>query len=100
MVTGKTSSGYEYSFDESVCQDWRYIKALKNVRKGTKDPGAFIDGATSLVEILFNDPEKEEEYYQFLAEQHGGRVPSDVVFGEVNEIITAIAEQGGKATKN
>jgi hypothetical protein len=100
MVKGKTSSGYKYSFDESVCQDWRYVKALKNVRKGAKDPEAFLDGATALVEVLFNDHDAEEAYYQFLAEKYGGRVPSEVVFSEVNEIITELTKQSGKTAKN
>lgn len=100
MVTGKTSSGYEFSFDEKACQDWRYIKALKNVKKGIKDPEAFLDGATALVEVLFNDHDAEEAYYQFLAEKNGGRVPFDVVFSEVNEIITELTRQSAKEIKN
>jgi hypothetical protein len=58
-----------------------------------------MDASFELVALLFNDQKEEERFYQFLAEQHGGRVPAEVVGAEVGEIMRIIQEKS-KDAKN
>lgn len=100
MVTGKTSSGFEYSITEGILDDWRYIKAFRNAN--SKDLEKQVDGVCSVIEVIFNDPEQEEAFYKHIAETFGdeyqGRVPTKVVWTEMNEIIGALRENS--ETKN
>lgn len=93
-VKGKTSSGFAFEIDSDVFKDWRFLKAVRKANANGKDA---LDASLDLVAFLFNDPKEEENFYEFLAGQNGGRVPVDVVGKEVGEIMKIVQEKSKEA---
>lgn len=96
MITGKTKSGFEFSISEGLTSDWRYIKAYRDAK--STDENRQIDGICSMAEVIFNDTAQEEAFYKHIAQTYGGRVPSKVVWSELDEIIGILRES--EETKN
>lgn len=97
MIKGTTTSGFEFKVDESLLNDFMFIRAFKMAN--SSDPEEQVTGTVDLVRILFNDREEEERYYKHLSSKHGGRVPADIIGRELGEIIE-IAQEHDEATKN
>lgn len=97
MVKGTTSSGFEFSIPEHLDKDLRFIKAYRMMKSGDEDEQ--LDGALKLVSAVFADEAEEQRFYEYLAGSEGGRVPIDVVYREIGEIIRISAEED-KEIKN
>lgn len=93
-IKGKTSSGFAFEIDSDVFKDWRFLKAVRKANANGKDA---LDASLDLVAFLFNDPKEEENFYEFLADQNGGRVPVEVVGKEVGEIMKIVQEKSKEA---
>lgn len=85
MINGRTQSGFEFHIPEGLDKDFRFVKAYSLIMSGDEEKA--LDGAVKLVSVIFSDEEEEERLYRHLAKEHGGRVPLDVLFAELNEII-------------
>ena len=85
MIKGTTKSGFEFSIPEGLDSDFRFIKAFSLIKSGDEEKA--LDGAVNLVSVIFSDEKEEERLYKHLAKDHGGRVPLEVLFEELNEII-------------
>lgn len=96
MITGKTKSGFEFSISEGLTSDWRYVKAYRNARSADEEKQ--VDGICSMAEVIFSDPAQEEAFYKHIAQTYGGRVPSKIVWEELDEIIGAL--RSADETKN
>ena len=96
MISGTTKSGFAYSVSDGLTKDFRLVRNMKKVM--SKDLKGQVDGLIDLVSVVFNDEEQEERFLQHLADENG-RIPSDVVFSELKEILDAAAE-ADKAVKN
>lgn len=97
MITGKTSTGFEFTVSEGLSKDWNFIRAYRKMKR-TDDDDMAIDGLSEFIECVFCDHEQEEAFYKHLAGIHGGRVPVDELFAAVGEIMAAIEANPG--TKN
>lgn len=93
-IKGRTSSGFAFEIDSDVFKDWRFLKAVRKANANGKDA---LDASLDLVAFLFNDPKEEENFYEFLADQNGGRVPVEVVGKEVGEIMKIVQEKSKEA---
>lgn len=96
-IKGTTESGFKFSVDSNVFNDWRFVRAARKAGDGEGEEQ--LDASLELVALLFNDQKEEEKFYSFLAEKHGGRVPVEVVGREVGEIMRVVQEKS-KAAKN
>lgn len=97
MIEGTTNSGFNFSIPDGLTEDFRLLKAYKDIRNG--DEEAKVDAAIDLVSVIFSDDDEEKRFYEHLANQNGGRVPSPVLFKELFEIVN-IATKKDKETKN
>lgn len=97
MITGKTSSGFEFTVSEGLDKDFRFLKAYRKLRSGDEDKA--ILGAEELISVVFSDANEEERFYQHIASMYGGRIPIDVLYPELNEIIE-IAKKKDENVKN
>lgn len=97
MIRGKTSSGFEFAVSEGIDKDFRFVKAYRLLQSGDEDKA--IEGAERLISVVFSDDNEEERFYQHIASLYGGRVPMDVLFPELNEIIE-IAKNQNENVKN
>ena len=84
MVTGKTKSGYEYTVDERVFTDWRYVQLLRDAIKSEDDTkkvfaiidlGNFVLGEDGLGKLTDK-----------IAAQNDGYAPIDKVMEELLSI--------------
>lgn len=98
MVKGTTSSGFTFEIPEGLDTDFRFVKAYEMTNSGDEDKA--MKGVVKLVSAIFaNNEEEEERLYEHLGNQHNGRVPLDVLFAEINEIIE-IAKSSDEQIKN
>ena len=82
-VTGKTSSGFEYSVDERIFTDWRYMELFADVLDGTAEEkaaavpkwGKFILGKEGLKALL-----------DHVAANNDGFAPTEIMVRELSEI--------------
>lgn len=94
-VKGTTKSGFKFSIDSNIFNDWRFLRAARRATEA--DGETQIDASLELVALIFNDQKEEERFYQFLADQNGGRVPVELVGSEVGEIMAVIQEKSKEA---
>ena len=94
IMTGKTSSGFDYAVDiDALKSDFRFIRALRRAK--SYDENEQVDGAVDLISVVFNDPRAEDRFYAHIAKVYGdgtGRVPADKVYNEIGEIFLSASE--------
>lgn len=96
-ITGTTTLGFKWKIDVEMLKDFNFLRALRKIH--SEDGMEALDGMEDAITVIFNDHEKEEEFYKFLAEKNGGRVPVGVLSAEVKDIITKLKE-ADKEIKN
>lgn len=97
MIEGTTKSGFSFSIPDGLTEDFRLLKAYKDIRNGDEEKK--VDAAIDLVSVIFTNDDEEKRFYEYLAKKNGGRVPSPVLFAELFEIVN-IAKDKDKETKN
>ena len=90
MVKGKTTSGFEFEIPDGLAKDFRFIKAYSMIKSGDQEKA--LDGAIKLVSVIFSNEAEEERLYEHLAKQNEGRVPMDVLFAELDDIIASMKQ--------
>ena len=88
MIEGKTKSGFKFSIDERILEDWRLLKAIR--LSESTDPSENIRGADDLVSLVLG--EKEKDLRDFIAKKNDGFVPQRFVVGAITEILTEVKE--------
>lgn len=90
MLTGKTTTGFEFSVEESALDDWELMEALTDIGDGkTQKIGTAVklllgkEQADALKEHCRNDE---------------GRVPATAMMAQVGEIFAILREN--KTIKN
>lgn len=91
MIKGKTRSGFEFSVNEEIAEDWRVAKALAATQ--SKKNEEQISGAVKLVQMILGD--QEEDLMQSVMDE-SGIVKVQDIFDNVSDILTAISESGEK----
>lgn len=86
MVQGKTKTGFEYSIDERIVKDYRYVRALAKLKKGDNiDKFLAFDRISTL--MLGN---KVEDLITHIENLNDGYAPIDAIGAEITEIIGAL----------
>ena len=86
MVTGKTKTGFEYSIDERIVKDYRYVRALAKLNKGdSAEKFIAFDQISTL--MLGN---KVDDLITHVETLHDGYAPIEAIGAEVTEIIEAL----------
>lgn len=86
MVQGKTKTGFEYSIDERIVKDYRYVRALAKLNKGDNiDKFLAFDQISTL--MLGN---KVEDLITHIENLNDGYAPIEAIGAEVTEIIGAL----------
>lgn len=95
MVTGKTKTGFEWSVDERVVKDYRYVRALAKLNKGdnTEKFLAFDQIST----LMLGD--KVEDLITHIENLNDGYAPIDAIGAEVTEIIGALTPKNSTSSQ-
>lgn len=87
MITGKTKSGFEYTLDDNVTDDYELLEILIDIDNGK------YTGITDMVQRLLGDEQKEQLKEHLRREN--GRISTKAMIAEVMEIF-----KGSKEGKN
>lgn len=97
FIKGKTPSGYKFCIDEGVKTDFNFLRALNDAN--SNDPVKSMDGTIHLISVIFNDDVKEKEFYDYLTEKYGGRIPVEKLTPEIKSIILALNDEDSDIKK-
>lgn len=95
MITGKTSSGFDFSVSEKIGNNYEFVKAFKAANG--KKPEERLYGTVDLVRIVLG-ADGEERLCEHLREEDG-TVPTERILAEIGEIITFVGEKNAEAKK-
>lgn len=85
MVQGKTKTGFEYSIDERIVKDYRYVRALAKLNKGDNiDKFLAFDQISTL--MLGN---KVDDLICHVEKLNDGYASIEAIGAEMTEIIEA-----------
>lgn len=81
MITGETTSGFEYSFQDDILDNWELLEALYDTDNGHPEH------IVRVVRIMF-DKEQGNRLRNHVKTEDG-RIPAIALIKEVREILTA-----------
>lgn len=88
MVKGKTSSGFEFEYDEQRLDDVRLVDVLAVAVDPESLEVARVSAASKVVELLLGK-ELKQKLYNFIGEKYEGRVPKQELEAHLAEIMSA-----------
>ncbi len=91
MIKGKTASGFKYSIDENLMNDFEIVDAIADIV--SEEPSRLLSGLSMFVTKILGVEGKKALYDHVRTPD--GRVPIEAIEKEVGEIMTA----GGQASK-
>ena len=94
MISGKTKSGFEFSINEHIVDDWRVARAIAESQ--SKKESEQIAGAVKVVNLVLGD---QEEALCNHVMREDGSVPINTLMDEISEMMT-IAKEKNKEVKN
>ena len=95
MITGKLSSGYKFTVDESVTDEWEFVKAIG--LSESKNVAESIYGMTKVIELLLG-PVGEADLVKFIKKKNKGKCSQQDMSDAILEIFGKIKEE--KEAKN
>lgn len=88
MIKGKTSTGFEYEYDETRLDDMRFVDVLAVVVDQDAPQFDKIAGASKLLTMLLGEDLKKK-LYEHIGKDHDGRVPRADLEKALEEIMQA-----------
>lgn len=88
MIKGKTSTGFEYEYDETRLDDMRFVDVLAVVVDPDAPPFDKIAGASKLLTMLLGEDLKKQ-LYDHIGKEHDDRVPRAELEQALEEIMQA-----------
>ena len=86
-ITGKTQSGFSYSYDQRIMTDWDFITLLGTLTdEGTKETEK-ITNMQKLLKLILGD-EQTNELIEHIRKQNEGYAPIEEVMKELGEITS------------
>lgn len=92
MITGKTSSGFEFSVSENLNNDFRFVLAYDELMNGT--PAAQLSASPKLVKLVLGEDGAKALYKH--VQEPDGFLPTDKIMSELTEIVTASGKADGE----
>lgn len=89
MIEGKTSTGFEYSIDESRLDDQELLDYLTDIMEQTDSTAT-----TKAIRKLFPDNAERKALYDHVRTEDG-RVPTEALWNEIQAIMNEV-EAGKK----
>lgn len=90
MLTGKTTTGFDFTIEDSALDDWELMEVLADIDDGkTQKIG-------TAVKLLLG--KEQADLLKEHCRNDEGRVPATAMMAEVGEIFAAMREN--KTTKN
>ena len=85
-ITGKTSTGFEYSYDKRVLTDWDYITTLGEMTSESASNPERLKATQKIFYVLFGT-EQTERLVQHVKGLNDGFAPIEALVSEFTEIV-------------
>lgn len=89
IIKGTTKRGFKFAIDKRIIKDYRFVEIIS--KTNSEDENEQLINVTKMVDLLFHDKKKKEEFLNFLSDEDGF-VDSETVLSEVAEIISKLGE--------
>lgn len=86
-TTGKTSSGFSYSFDKRILTDWDFISILGTITDEEKKDTEKISNLQKLLKLILGD-EQTKALIDHIRKSNDGFAPLEEVMKEFAEITS------------
>ena len=83
IIEGKTKSGFKFTLDERILDDWRFVDAIG--LSESDDASEAIRGMRDLVKMVVGD--RYDAFKKHIADKNDGFVPREKVTEEIIEIV-------------
>lgn len=94
IIKGTTKRGFKFAIDKRIIKDYRFVEIIS--KTNSDDENEQLVNVTKMVDLLFNDKKKKEEFLKFLSDEDGF-VDSETVLSEVAEIIRKLGDDVKKS---
>lgn len=88
IVKGKTKSGFNFTVDDRVINDWDLVDAIG--MSESEDASEVIRGMREVTRLVLDD--QIHALKKHVAKSHDGFHPSDVMVEEITDIITTVKQ--------
>lgn len=95
MVSGKTSTGFEFKVNEKVLNDWRFVTAIAD--SDSEDETRAMQGVTQMVRLLLD--KKSEQALIKHVEDEDGIANIDAMMVEIRDIFKIIGDTNANSKK-
>lgn len=95
MITDRTSSGFEFSFDPVRADDMRFVEVLATIADENSTPLQRMAGLSEAAKFLLG-AELKSKLYEHIGKSNEGRVPPPELEKELVEIMNAAGKDAGK----
>lgn len=85
-ITGKTSTGFEYTYDKRILTDWDYISLLRKMMSDETPNSEKMEAAQRVFTLLLGE-EQIELLVKHIRNLNEGYAPIESIVSEFKEII-------------
>jgi hypothetical protein len=97
MITGETSQGIKFNFDERLLEDWSLIEAIAMAE--SEDNGEKLQGLVKYCKLILGN-KGQRELFKIIKKKNDGFVPVSEVYAQVQEIMEIVKEKSNDAKKS
>lgn len=94
MKKGTTKSGFSFEYDPIVMDDMYFVDTLAELFDENTDGFDALKCSSKLLGMMLGQ-EQKAALYKHVAATHEGRVPSEALLAELNQIL-GVEEEPGK----
>jgi len=98
MITGKTSSGFEFEIDEESTKNYRFVKATAKAASKSATQEERIEATMQTIPFLLGEDQEEKLVEHLESKAENGIATVEDVMSEVKEIMEVAKEN--KTVKN
>lgn len=86
MVKGKTSTGFEFNYDERILDDYALLEAIGRFDESNSKVSQ-VKALTDMIDYILG--ESKQKFMEHIADKNDGFRPIEAMKDELVEIITA-----------
>ncbi len=90
MITGKLSSGFKFEVDETVTDEWDFVKAIGLTE--SKKVSESIYGMTKIIEMLLGK-DGEQNLVDFIKKKNNGKCTQKMMSDAIIEMFNIIKDE-------
>lgn len=90
MIKGKTKSGIDFTLDERIKDDTRFLFYITRIRNEKLDKETRSEDVINLLTLIFGSDKGVIDFMNAVAATHDGVCDSELLLSELNEMFEAM----------